>query len=226
MGRKLNVTIGERFGMLTIIEYLGLFNKAKKVVCKCDCGNTTTKYYSSLTSKDSKSCGCDILVPLISGTRYGKLIAVEELKNNKSRKRLIKCQCDCGNEKIVSYGNLRSNNTRSCGCLVIPPKNTKITHGKTRTIEYNSWKAMKRRCYDINHKSYNHYGGRGIIVCDRWLELDGNGCSNFILDMGLRPSSKYSLDRIDVNGNYEPSNCRWATPKQQANNKRQKQPSH
>lgn len=89
------------------------------------------------------------------------------------------------------------------------------THGKTDTSEFNIWLGMKQRCYDKNHKFYSHYGQRGIKVCDRWL----NSFENFYKDMGNKPIG-YSLDRIDNDGDYEPSNCKWSTPKEQANNVR------
>ena len=92
------------------------------------------------------------------------------------------------------------------------------THGesKTRSVEYGTWSRVKTRCYNQKSKDYKDYGGRGIKMCDSWL----NSYESFLRDMGRRPKGRYSLDRINVNGNYEPSNCRWATDKEQANNKR------
>jgi hypothetical protein len=130
-----------------------------------------------------------------------------------------KCKCNCGTEKSILSINLTKGNSKSCGC-----KSSRTTikerltiHGKCYTKTYNSWRAMKDRCYGIAHKEYKRYGALGIIVCDRWRD----SYQNFLDDMGERPEN-YSLDRINPYGNYEPENCRWATHKEQANNKKKK----
>jgi len=151
----------------------------------------------------------------IIGKKFGKLTALKEVSMI-GRHRVFQCKCDCGHKKIAKLQYLRNGDTKSCGCS---NKTRSIKHGifvngKKATKEYRIWASMIQRCENSNDKSYKYYGKRGITVCKKWHDF-----RNFIKDMGIKPKGK-SIDRIDNNGNYCLSNCRWATMKEQSVNKR------
>ncbi len=154
----------------------------------------------------------------ITNQKFGKLLVIEPVKidiiknGNKQKETRWKCNCDCGGVNHVTRAKLKSGHTSSCGCMINAGK-----HHLTGSRTYVSWDAMKRRCNNPQNPAYKHYGGRGIKVCDRWMDKQ-HGFENFYEDMGERPKNK-SIDRYpDRNGNYEPDNCRWATRKQQMHN--------
>lgn len=165
----------------------------------------------------------------LTGEKFGRLTVIQKAEGvkTKSGRALTNwiCLCECGNEVTVLGENLKKGRTRSCGCLA---KEHQREHGKTinlkhgqnhknnPTPEYRAWQSMIQRCENPNCHAYGDYGGRGISICKEWRE----SFEHFYRDMGPKPSHSHSLDRIDVNGNYEPGNCRWANKATQSRNVR------
>jgi hypothetical protein len=165
----------------------------------------------------------------LTGKRFGRLIVKERALTDRKRTTWV-CQCDCGKQKTVRASDLRSGHTQSCGCLhkeIVATSSfvhrvDTTSHGKSRTRIYGIWSGIKTRCYNKHWKNHKNYGGRGISVCEEWRN---NFQAFYDWAMSNGYSDELTIDRIDVDGNYEPSNCRWITlaeqQKNRTNNKKQ-----
>ena len=159
----------------------------------------------------------------VTGVRYGHLLAIRRMESRRTTPRWL-FRCDCGYEKEMFLWPIRAGKVHTCGTCGIGGKGTrggqrgKSLHGASNKVlkgtTYCSWKNMRERCLNPRHHNFPRYGGRGITICSEWSEF-----AKFLADMGERPEGR-TIDRIDVDGNYEPGNCRWATPKQQTDNRR------
>lgn len=211
---------------------------------QCDCGNRRVVAGRSLMSGNTKACGClngkaerapfamigrRLRRITMIGRRFGSYVVVGEgsarfRKQHYKPVYYYKVRCDCGQRREVNGSALRAGKSLSCGCLQRELSSRNRTHGDSRkyglTAEYRCWAAIIQRCKNPKHRQWQDYGGRGINVCERWQ----SSYVNFLDDMGRRPSPVHSIDRINNDGNYEPSNCRWATKVEQARNRRKKKP--
>lgn len=225
MSKLVDIT-GERFGGLTVIRRDGTTKSgAAAWLCKCDCGQYTTAAGNHLRQGLVKSCGCARKAAHridITGQKFGMLTAIEPIYGEVTKWR---CLCDCGNETVVRLANLRSGHVISCGCassrLYAGSDNPSYKHGHAHCRLYGVWASMIQRCENKNNKAFKNYGGRGITVCDAWRDYES--FEKWALANGYDKTAKRgecTIDRIDNNGNYEPSNCRWVDMHTQALNKK------
>lgn len=158
-------------------------------------------------------------IPMI-GKRFGRLTVTAESGRSKTGLVMWECKCDCGSSVIVRGTHLREGSIRSCGCIRREEASTRHSaHRKTNTRVYRIWRNMKTRCYNPKHKHFKHYGGRGITICEEW-QTSFESFFDYVSQLPCFGEEGRSIDRIDNDGNYEPGNVRWATPKEQRANQR------
>lgn len=230
MGKFKDLT-GQRFGKLVVVKRANNINGKVAWLCQCDCGQRKVVTANNLRAGYTKSCGCASIVfgrtPAnatdLTGMRFGRLTVLGQSGRINQRITWL-CKCDCGNTVSIMTSHLTTGRNRSCGCLQSESRRIRATKHDGRNKDtrlYNVWKTIRQRCNNPNNTSYPNYGGRGIRICDEWSDFavfrEWALANGYDADA---PRGKCTIDRIDNDGNYEPSNCRWVDAATQSRNRR------
>lgn len=210
--------IGKKYGKLTIAK-LHHNGKERRAYCMCECGRAKDVRLGHLTGGATKSCGCANRRHSVEpGKRYGRVV-VQSLDYKTIKGHLkVPVICDCGTEKMIGVAELATGATKSCGCLIVDKLVAMSTkHGGEKSALYSVWHTMKNRCLNPSTDAYPNYGGRGITICAEWID-DFTAFRSWAESSGYRRGLQ--IDRVDVNGMYEPLNCRWVTSQVNGNNRR------
>lgn len=215
--------IGQKFNMLTILSFDHKSGKHIYYRCRCDCGNEKVIRYDSLKDGSIKSCGC-LQSNRVSqkdlshiGETWGRMTIIAFDHTDRTYNKWYRTRCQCGNEKVVTYGSLKHGQVVSCGCY---SREIHTKHGMSHDRLYTIWRGMRDRCNRSEDPRYPRYGGRGIKVCDLWNSAETGFDAFYSWSMSHGYAEDLSIDRIDNDGNYDPTNCRWTTSLVQMNNTR------